>query len=221
MVVRNKTGSRAGSTDRARSRGCSPASSGSCSKASARPLDSLTDIVDSYLQNELQDAVVEAAFFGDKHLPFGESVGRAALSDCADGKLHDHQRRPGRAMMRRCAVALAIHQEALADARDFAALYVAVERVLGPIYGAGELIVYDVAERIGWRMGLTPDLVYLHAGTRAGARALNPSVRGATLSMADLPDEFRRLSAAQTENLLCIYKAPLQALRRRGALQPV
>ena len=36
----------------------------------------------------------------------------------------------------------------------------------------GELTVYDVAHRIGAYLQLEPDVVYLHRGTRIGARYL-------------------------------------------------
>ena len=59
-------------------------------------------------------------------------------------------------------------------------------------------------------LSLSPDHVYLHAGTRKGAQALG--LQGATVHKNDLPPEFRRLSPAEIEDCLCIYKARIQRL---------
>jgi hypothetical protein len=54
---------------------------------------------------------------------------------------------------------------------------------------------------------LRREAVYLHAGTREGARALNLS--GKTIDVREL----RKLSAEEIEDCLCIYK---DALRGRN-----
>ena len=76
--------------------------------------------------------------------------------------------------------------------------------------GIGELAVYDIACRIGAFLGFRPDRVYLHAGTREGARALG--LRGASVRKIDLPGAFGCLSPAEIEDCLCIYKADIQRL---------
>lgn len=52
----------------------------------------------------------------------------------------------------------------------------------------GELAVYDISCRIGASLGLSPDCVYLHAGTREGERDFG--LRGASVRKADLPEAF-------------------------------
>lgn len=47
-----------------------------------------------------------------------------------------------------------------------------IDTALETIPGLGELYVYDTTLRIGAKLNLFPDKVYLHAGTRLGATAL-------------------------------------------------
>jgi len=56
---------------------------------------------------------------------------------------------------------LAIKPE-LAAARTFHDLFLVVNETLRPVYGAGDLWIYDNALRIGAKRGLRPDRVYLH-----------------------------------------------------------
>jgi hypothetical protein len=217
MTTRNRTGCGTSSTDRGGRRGCGPSRPSRCSDGSSGGAESLEALVDSYLANEALDAVEEARFFGDRRISFVGAVERAACSVIDEG-LHPHQHRLGYARMRDCASVLRGHAATLAAAPDFAALHGALERILRPIGGYGALAIYDIAERIGWYRGLEPEHVYLHSGTREGALVLDPSFRGDTVGVSDLPPEIRRLTPAQAENFLCIYKAGLQELRRRGKL---
>ena len=94
--------------------------------------------------------------------------------------------------------------------RSFDDLHRTVHHRISGIHRIGELAVYDIACRIGAFLGLSPDRIYLHAGTRKGAQALG--LRGTTVHKNDLPPEFHRLSPAEIEDCLCIYKAWLQRL---------
>ena len=61
-----------------------------------------------------------------------------------------------------------------------------------------------------------PDRVYLHSGTREGARALGLAAERSFLPMDELPPELRRLKPREVEDLLCIYKGELKRLTRQG-----
>jgi hypothetical protein len=80
-----------------------------------------------------------------------------------------------------------------------------------------DLTIYDITHRIGAHLGLAPERVYLHRGTRVGARALGLGRGRATLELRELPPEFHRLTAAEAEDCLCIYKDRLGAMRRQSA----
>jgi len=96
----------------------------------------------------------------------------------------------------------------------FEDLHDAIRGAIGSIRGIGDLTVYDTAVRIGAHLGLEPQMVYLHAGTKAGARAMGLAGQGGRLAMSTLPAAFRQLSAREVEDCLCIYK---DALASAGA----
>jgi hypothetical protein len=180
---------------------------------------SLTGIVRAYIRDYRVPAERQRLEQPTTQRDLATIVRTAALSKLPDGRRHPHQRRiPGR-VLQQAANALV---KATFAAATFEDLHETVRKTIGPIRGIGELAVYDIACRIGTDLGWTPDRVYLHAGTREGARALG--LGGATLSKSELPKEFHRLSPAEIEDCLCIYKddlrrlaggSPLRGLRRQ------
>lgn len=68
-------------------------------------------------------------------------------------------------------------------------------------------MAYDIAHRVGIFRKLEPEVVYLHAGTRQGAKELG--IRGKVVSRRELPAEFRSLSPSELEDLFCNYKDAL------------
>ena len=87
-----------------------------------------------------------------------------------------------------------------------------VDTTIGTIPGVGSLMVYDTALRIGARLGALPKRVYLHRGTRVGARALHLDYRQPTLEVSELPMALRELPPHEIEDLLCIYESELSRL---------
>lgn len=93
---------------------------------------------------------------------------------------------------------------------SFDELHTLVGDLVRPIPGIGELTVYDISQRIGSRFDLEPERVYLHSGTRVGARELGFDGRRASIEVAELPEELTvRLRPRELEDLLCIYKDAL------------
>jgi hypothetical protein len=86
------------------------------------------------------------------------------------------------------------------------------EATAATIWKHSELTVYDTAQRIGAYLGIKPDRIYLHAGARAGARALGLRGRAESILRQDLPREFQRLEPYEAEDCLCIYKDHLRVL---------
>jgi hypothetical protein len=84
------------------------------------------------------------------------------------------------------------------------------------ITGLGKLYCYDVAFRIGAFRGdgYLPQRVYLHAGTRQGAKWLGLPWKRDYLEMSDLPEALRQRPAWEVENILC-HHAKLCKLRNR------
>jgi len=138
------------------------------------------------------------------------AIRNAALAVNSRGKRYSHQRRLAKVALERALDALSKHARAIQKAHDFDDLFHLIDTALEPIPGLGELYVYDTTLRIGAKLNLFPDKVYLHAGTRLGARALGLCT-AATLKMSELPKEFRALKPHEIEDVLCIFKDELKA----------
>lgn len=62
------------------------------------------------------------------------------------------------------------------------------------------------ALRIGAKLELEPNYVFLHAGTRVGARNLGIRISQKLIPIGVFPKPFRKLKAREIEDALCIYK---------------
>lgn len=136
----------------------------------------------------------------------------AGLAEFPRGKRHNHQRQV------RC--------DALKQARDrlleanlracttFDELLERIDQVTADIFGYGELTVYDTALRIGAYLKLEPDKVYLHTGTRDGAKALGLDGKRKAINVEELPEAFRRLKVHEIEDVLCIYADQISKVNR-------
>jgi len=162
-------------------------------------------IVRHYRAEHRQRAAAELEWYGAMPLPEAIAVAAAALT--RRGKRHPHQTRiPGAALSAAERRLLAVQRE-IAACRDFETLLVRVESALAGIAGLGELYRYDTAHRIGAALGVEPEEVYLHRGTRAGAVRLGFDGRRRSLAMSELPRALRILEPHEVEDVLCIYKA--------------
>jgi hypothetical protein len=149
--------------------------------------------------------------------PFEKALKLAVLSRTprANGKgdkRHDHQRLIPQPVLEEAYDAL--RKKNLQKCKSFKSLHDAIETATDHILGIGELAVFDFACRIGAKLRLSPDLVYLHAGARTGAKALN--LRGRTLNVTDLPKEFQTLSPRHIEDCLCIHADDLARINGRS-----
>jgi hypothetical protein len=97
---------------------------------------------------------------------------------------------------------------------NFEELIKLMGKKIGNIPGIGQLTVYDTALRIGANLGIEPKIVYLHCGTRVGAKTLGINIRKKdTLNPSELPDAFSKLSPSEIEDCLCIYKGALSRIK--------
>jgi hypothetical protein len=172
----------------------------------------LNAIVHTYLRRIRPRAQSELDWFA--HQPsLHAAIRTAALAVNSCGKRYSHQRRRTKLALERARGALSKRARAMEKADDFSELFDLIDATLEPIPGLGELYVYDTALRIGAKLNLFPDKVYLHAGTRIGARALGLRA-AATLDMSELPREFRALKPHEIEDVLCIFKDEFAPSRR-------
>ena len=131
---------------------------------------------------------------------------RAWESRLSNTKMHGHQCRVANKLAEGFKVAFSdgIQPE---DLHNFQSLYDWVKSVVDRVKGLGATTAYDVARRLGAWLRLEASVVYLHAGTSAGARKLG--IKGAIAPLSAFPKEIQSLGATHAENFLCIYKDQL------------
>jgi hypothetical protein len=163
----------------------------------------LDDVVAAYIRDKRPAALAERATFADE--PSVESaVERTALGLTRGGKTYRHQWRVRKAARRAWARQLLDHVGELQSATTFHELFTSVERL--KIFGIDEMTIYDSADRIGVKLGLEPSFVYLHAGTRIGARHLGLGRGRPWLRPEELSLPFQALRPYEMEDCLCIYE---------------
>jgi hypothetical protein len=139
------------------------------------------------------------------------AVALAAVAEDDRGRRFPHQRRLKQADLARARVKLVENVSSLQAEKSFARLHERVETLTRSISGLGVLYQYDTALRVGAKLGLLPANVYLHAGTRIGAKALRirlePNQR--FLFTTDIPRALLVLAPHEIEDVLCIYKKVL------------
>lgn len=199
-------------------RGCKPGpkrTAGSCSPArgSRIVLRSFKDVVQDYIARYRDRANSEVASF-QRLKSLDEAIERAARAEVEGGKKHDHQWRIPEAVLARVGKELLAKRAQISKCTGFDSLIELVETTAGSIRGFGELAIYDTAVRIGARLGMEPEFVYLHRGTRKGAKALGLPSGGKYLKAGELPAEFTKLRPHEIEDCLCIYAKELARLKR-------
>ncbi len=131
----------------------------------------------------------------------------ASMSENHLGKRNNHQRRLKMKDLKYFTENLMKKEAEIRTSGKFEKLLTIVESC--KVKGNGELTCYDVANRIGCKIGVYPKKVYLHAGTKKGAeRLLGFKIRKKHIEKLDLPDPLRdsSLTCAEIEDILCIYK---------------
>lgn len=183
---------------------------GPCFPDDSRPRD-LDSIVERYITRKRDGALEELKDF--QRLPsFRDCVRQAGLARRPDGKRFDHQRRIPPNALRAFTNMLLRKETALRSCRTFEALLGLIETESLKLWKKAELTVYDTALRIGSYLKLEPEEVYLHRGTREGARALGFDSNRRSIRPDELPREFRRLKPLEIEDCLCIYEPDLRRL---------
>lgn len=133
-----------------------------------------------------------------------ELINRIAWAITSEGKTHSHQRRITKSAKLELEEHLIKNFETIKGIRKFEDYLKLCRR----IKGIGPLTSYDVATRLGICFNIFPDKVYLHCGTRTGAKnLLGDKIKGKRyLYLSELPKELHCLTPLQIEDFLCIYK---------------
>lgn len=165
-------------------------------------------IVRTYISQIRPHAQAELDWF--KQQPtFSSAIRLASLAINNKGKRYSHQRRLQKIHLQEAEAILMANANYLRKCECFDDLYSIIEMALQPVRGIGELYVYDTALRIGAKLGLLPQRIYLHAGTRVGAKALGLNGNAKNLEVFAFPKEFHQLEAHEIEDVLCIFKSQL------------
>lgn len=178
-------------------------------------------IVDDYIREFRFLARAEISTYAQES-GLSSAISRAALGKLPNGKKHPHQYRIPCASLKEAEIRLLRHQAEIRNCTTFKALHDFVNSKIRDICMIGELTVYDISTRIGAFRHISPEHVYLHRGTREGARALGYSGSEPMLEPGDLPREFLVLEPHEIEDCLCIYKEMLKQIgsgKRKGCLR--
>ncbi len=172
-------------------------------------LGSLEEIVRHFIQEHRPRAAKHLQFYKDQP-SLKAAIEMATPAKLPNGKRFSHQRRtPQRALEKARDCLLATD---LQECTSFSELIERVNSTIRDIKGIGELTIYDTARHIGAYLGLEPEVVYLHRGTREGAKAIGLGTRRKTLRVEEFPEPFHNLTPGEIEDCLCIYKEALRDL---------
>jgi len=173
----------------------------------------LNEIISRYIKNFRSQAEKEINSFKNlKTLDEAiEFAGDAKCPDCK--KKFPHQWRIPLKTLENAKLMLFQLLPQIQECDDFNKLIKLIEEnIENNITSFGELSTYDTALRLGAQLGIEPESVYLHAGTRKGANALRIDTKRKFFNPSELPVEFRQLSPREIEDCLCIYKKDLEQL---------
>jgi hypothetical protein len=188
-------------------------SRGRCGRI-GRKFKDLDSIALDYIDEYRDDALDELASFRNES-SFLDCIRRAAHALKSNGKKHPHQRRIPSETLHGWAKALLRKKSAMQKCRSFRSLFDILDSEADQLWGIGELTVYDTALRVGAYLRLEPREVYLHAGTKKGAKALGIDGSEQSIRPKLLPREFQRLRPYEIEDCLCIYADELERLGQK------
>lgn len=141
-----------------------------------------------------------------------DAITKAAMAENCHGKRYGHQCRIPYRTLQTAFQKLRVREDTIQACGSFEELHNLIKSTLESIAGIGELYCYDTALRIGARLNLHPQTVFLHAGTRKGA-SLVTNIRGKdSLGKDCLPLDLQRLPPEQVEDILCIYKEKIKEM---------
>jgi len=181
----------------------------SCSGLPERPSGKKFDkLVRHYIKNCQPHLKSELEYFERMPSP-SAALEKAARAINEKGKRFNHQRRLTSKSLEESKDRLFKGMTQWKECKNFAELHDLLETVLYDVHGIGELYCYETSLRLGAYLGLYPEFVYLHRGTRDGAKALGIDWRSKTLDPQIVPNPIRELKPHEIEDFLCIYKKHL------------
>jgi hypothetical protein len=165
-------------------------------------------IIRSYLIYDHPRSEEELRWFASQP-SLRQAIVAASLAKDHRGKRYRHQTRIPQRSLEESRRVLVEHCKEIERCSSFDDLFDLIEALTSHIPQIGELYVYDIALRIGAKLGTLPDRVYLHRGTRDGAKALGLDPKARAHPITAFPSPFADLAPHEIEDVLCIYKRRL------------
>lgn len=164
-------------------------------------------LIRSYCIQNRPSSAADLHFFSNMS-SFEDVLETVSLAKEQHGKRQKHQRRISPKVLLSAKQRLFPAKNNLKSCNSFEMLHTCIkDLLLNPkILGLGELYFYDTALRIGAYLNLLPEKVYLHSGTRIGAKKLGIDWKKESLDPAIFPEPFKALKPYEIEDFLCIYK---------------
>jgi hypothetical protein len=182
-------------------------------------LTSLADICQAYV--EYRRCCCDDKEWYEQQPTLAGAIAKAAMARRASGKVapdasgrrcSHHTRKPA-VLLGEATRRLLDRESVIATMRDFDALIEFVEGTVDDLKGLGPLYTYDTALRIGYKLRILPERVYLHAGTCVGAAALGLDVKRGSIPRDEFPPPLSSFDGAAIEDILCIYRDRFATLR--------
>jgi hypothetical protein len=176
----------------------------------------LSALVRYFLLVEAPKGAAEIAHWQRVSLP-------VVLSDAGRGNDHTGKRHPHLTRLQTSALLearrrLMSNQDLFRSCRSFHEVLETVRRLTDDICGYEEMAEYDTAMVVGAHLGLLPERIYLHRGTRQGAANMGFAVRHREyLELTELPDGLAVLEPYQIEDFFCLFESVLRPLSGHGA----
>lgn len=160
-------------------------------------------IINHYKKHVSCDSVLNDT---EKSTTIDDAIRLAANARDTRGHKHSHQRRINTDHLSKFCDRILLMKDEIKEVRSFYELFKIIQDC--KVDNIGELCIYDTSHRIGAFLGIFPDAIYLHSGTKKGANEVLGKIKGIRVLKNMLPAPFQRddLSNSEIEDILCIYK---------------
>ena len=187
--------------------------------AALNECEKLKNYLEKY-KNDYRKATTEEIKAFKNMTSITDVIEKAALMTIGKDKRHPHHRLKSKKTLETAKDILLKNQTEISKAYNFHNLHEIIIKALNGTKGIGPLYCYDTAFLIGAHLGKLPEKIYLHAGTKKGAKNMAIDIMSKKyIGIKDLPchEIFERssLKLYEIEDFLCIYKEELASIFKK------
>src|SRR5690606_36716857 len=135
-----------------------------------------------------------------------KAINNSALALDIKYQKSDHQYRIKTEALELSRKILLHNKNKISSCKDFNSLLKLIESLLKDVNGLGELYYYHTTLKLASYLNIFPEYIYLHIGTRDGAKYFGLNYKNAYIEKTDLPNESHILELYEIVDFLCIYK---------------